>query len=135
MSKRFVVASVAVVLVVGVGLVGLIAHERAGPRGTISGHLFGVGGPPHSPRPWPGTVRVRSAVFTPSRSDALFLGEVSVGSDGSYSISVPPGSYTVVGTSPLYEAGRVACRPAPQPPVITVKQGDVVVVDVLCQMR
>jgi hypothetical protein len=55
---------------------------------------------------------------------------VAVGSDGSYSISVPPGRYSVVGTSPLYNSGRTRCF-AMRP--VTVSDGTDVVADVLCQ--
>ncbi len=132
--RRFVVVPLAVVVTLGVGALGLVAHERAESRGAISGHLFGVGGPPHPPLPWPGTVVVRQfhpALFLPSKTD--FIKTVAVGSDGSFSVSVPPGTYLVGGTSPLYEAGHAECHSSQSQ--VTVKRGDVVNVDVLCDMR
>src|ERR1700684_4576699 len=74
-----------------------LATACSGPapaKGTLTGHLYGVGGPaPGSPRPWPGTVTLTAP--------GVHL-DVSVGASGVYSVAVQPGTYTLVGHSPLY---------------------------------
>jgi len=95
----------------------------SGAEGTLAGHLYGVGGPaPGLPRPWPGTVTLTGpGVYQ----------DVSVGADGSYSVTVPAGRYTVVGRSPLYESDAALCRATE---VATVTSGRTTTADVLCQM-
>ena len=91
--------------------------------GTLAGHLYGVGGPaPGLPRPWPGTVTLTgSGVHR----------DVPVGTSGTYSVTVPGGTYTIVGRSPLYESGAALCRATG---VATVTSGHTTTADVLCQM-
>ncbi len=92
-------------------------------KGTISGHLLAVGGPAGIPnRPLSGTVSLKG-------SDNF---QVAVGPDGSYSLSVPQGTYSVSGRSPLYQGGQRICR-ASHP--VTVTKGAVVKADVFCQER
>jgi hypothetical protein len=96
---------------------------QAPSGGTLTGHLYGVGGPaPGLPRPWPGTVILAGPGI---RRD------IPVGASGSYSAMVSPGTYTVTGRSPLYESGAVLCRAAG---VATVTSGHSTTADVLCQM-
>jgi len=91
--------------------------------GTLAGHLYGVGGPaPGLPRPWPGTVTLTGPGVHQ---------DVSVGADGSYSVAVPAGRYTVVGRSPLYESDAALCRATE---AVTVTSGHTTTADVLCQM-
>ena len=95
----------------------------SGAEGTLTGHLYGVGGPPPGlPRPWPGTVTLTGPGIDQ---------DVSVGADGSYSVTVPAGRYTVVGRSPLYESNAALCRAAE---VATVTSWHTTTADVLCQM-
>ena len=95
--------------------------------GTLTGHLYGVGGPasvsgPPSPRPWPGTVTlVGPAVHR----------DVTVGADGTFSVVVPAGRYTVTGHSPNYGSGTYLCQAAGE---VTVTTGHTTKADVLCQM-
>jgi hypothetical protein len=95
--------------------------------GTLTGHLYGVGGPatvsgPPSPRPWPGTVTlVGPAVHR----------DVTVGADGTFSVVVPAGRYTVTGHSPNYGSGTYLCQAAGE---ATVTSGHTTKADVLCQM-
>ncbi len=109
-------------------LAGLTAACSGGPAdGTVTGHLYGVGGPasvaaPPSPRPWPGSV-----TLTAPGVDR----DVPVGADGAFSVTVPPGKYTVTGHSPLYGSGAYLCR-ATGP--VTVTSGRTTRADVLCQM-
>ena len=87
-------------------LAGLTAacSGQAPAEGTLTGHLYGVGGPaPGLPRPWPGTVTLTGPGI---RRD------IPVGASGSYSVMVSPGTYTVTGHSPLYGSGAVLCRAA-----------------------
>jgi len=88
--------------------------------GTLTGHLYGVGGPVPGFRPWPGTV-------TPTGPGVHR--DVPVGASGSYSVMVPAGSYTVTGHSPVYGG---LCQAAK---VATVTSGHSAKADVLCQMR
>ena len=91
--------------------------------GTLTGHLYGVGGPaPGLPRPWPGTVTLTGPGVHR---------DVPVGTDGTYSVVVPAGRYTVVGRSPLYESDAVLCRATG---MATVTSGHTTTADVLCQM-
>src|ERR1700691_2596109 len=67
-----------------VSLAGFVAacSGQAPAEGTLSGHLYGVGGrAPGLPRPWPGTVILTGPGI---RRD------IPVGSSGSYSVMVPP---------------------------------------------
>jgi hypothetical protein len=113
------------VVVAAACLAGSIAAcSGSGPAdGTVTGHLYGVGGPPPgSPRPWPGTVTLTGGGV---RQD------VSVGASGTFSVMVPPGSYTVTGHSPLFGSGTYACQAAG---IVTVTSGHTTKADVLCQM-
>ena len=95
------------------------ACSGQGPAdGTLTGHLYGVGGPaPGPPRPWPGTLTLTGP--------GVHL-DVPVATGGAYSIRVPPGRYTVVGHS---QGGT--CRAAGR---VTVASGHTATADVLCQM-
>jgi hypothetical protein len=101
-----------------------VACSVTGPaHGTVTGHLYGVGGPsPGSPRAWPGTVTLTGA-GTQS--------EVRVGASGAYSVHVPPGRYTLTGHSPQYGGRSYLCR-ATGP--VTVTSGSSVVANVWCQL-
>ena len=105
-------------------LAGCSGFSGSGPaEGTLTGHLYGVGGPaPGLPRPWPGTVTLSG----PSGQR-----EVSVGADGSYSVMVPAGRYTVVGRSPLYESNAALCQ---ADRAVSVTSGHTTKADVWCQM-
>jgi hypothetical protein len=101
--------------------------SRVPADGTVTGHLYGVGGPasaaePPSPRPWPGTVTLTGPGVHH---------DVPVGASGTFSVTVPPGRYTVVGHSPLYGSGAYVCR---APRVVTVTSGHTTKADVLCEM-
>ena len=99
--------------VLGISL--LLGAACGGPKGTISGHLYRVGGPaPGLPSPMPGTIYVSGGPSVPA------------GSDGSFSVAVSPGTYTLSGQSP-----DGLCR-ARHP--VTVQAGEVVKVDVICDI-
>jgi hypothetical protein len=100
------------------------AGTLTGPAGTLTGHLYGVGGPaPGAPRPWPGTVTLTGSGV---RRD------IQVSADGSFSVLVPAGTYTMAGRSPRYGSGAGGCR-ADGPATVTA--GHRTSADVLCQMR
>jgi len=120
----------------GACLAGLLAACSSGPHpagpattpapaeGTLTGHLYAVGGPaPGAPRPWPGTITLTGLGVH------LVIG---VGAGGRYSVRVPAGTYAVAGRSPLYQDGAGACR-ATGP--VTVASGHRTEADVLCQLR
>jgi hypothetical protein len=91
--------------------------------GTLTGHLYGVGGPaPGAPRPWPGTVTLTGPGVHR---------DIQVGASGSFSVLVPAGTYTVAGRSPRYGSGTGLCRAAGP---ATVTTGHRTRTDVLCQM-
>ena len=115
--------------VAAVCLAGLTAacsgHDPA--DGTLTGHLYGVGGPATgpaipAPRPWPGTVTVTGPGVHR---------DVPVGASGTYSVTVPAGRYTITGHSPLFGSGTSLCQATG---VATVTSGHTARADVLCQM-
>jgi len=103
------------------------AHPTPGTAtaGVIHGRLVAEGGPQGvSPRPLPGQV---NAVGAGTASHVA-----TVTADGSFRLSVAPGTYTLTGTSPLYNAGHVQCR-AQQP--VSVSAGQAVTADIYCQEK
>ncbi len=99
------------------------AHYATG-SGTLHGHLYGVGGPaPGSARPFSGTITV---------SGNGTSREAKVGSDGAYSVTIPPGRYTVIGHSPQYGDGVPAC---PGPNSAQVSNGGTTTMDAYCQLK
>ena len=129
-------ASLAVVIVVAVWLLPSLGsgHDREpssqqAAYGTVRGHLRGVGGmPPGINRPFPGSIHVIG-----NGVDV----QIPVGADGNYSLSVPPGEYTVAGHSPnLTDNGvQEPCGPAPDGKPVTVVADQVTIVDVFCSLK
>lgn len=114
------------------GLAGLVTACSVSPHpaaiaaaaGTLTGHLYGVGGPaPGAPRPWPGTVTLTGPGLRR---------HIQVGADGRFSVLVPAGTYVVAGRSPLYQSSAGSCRAAGPAVVIA---GHRTQTDVLCQLR
>jgi hypothetical protein len=101
------------------------SHDASqGAIATITGNLEAVGGlPPGSPRPLPGNIVATRLVHSYT---------APVGSGGRYSVTVPPGPYTLTGRSPLYGGGSYECQ-AGDP--VTVLSGATVTVNVYCQER
>ena len=97
-------------------------------KGTLSGHLFIAGGPlplgstTRPPQPVSGHVVARShaGAYT-----------ATAGSDGRYTMRIPPGTYVVTGTSPNYNDSHSPC-PADKP--ITVLLDQARNADVYCQV-
>jgi hypothetical protein len=57
--------------------------------------------------------------------------DVPVGASGTYSVTVPAGTYTLAGHSPLYGSGAGLCQAAG---AAMVSSGHTTKADVLCQM-
>ncbi|MCR6492567.1 hypothetical protein [Cellulomonas sp. P24] len=106
-----------------IGLVVLAGCGGSSGHGTLSGHLYVVGGPaPGTPRAVDGTV---VATGPDGRHTA------TVGADGSYTMELAPGTYTVTGTSPQYGDGKSPC---PANGTVAVVQSEVRTADAYCQM-
>ena len=93
---------------------------------TLSGQLFAVGGPAQATNgALPGTV-------TATNTDTHEHHSVSVGSDGRYSLHLPPGDYTIAGRSPSYGDDASLCA-AQQP--IRITAAATAHADVICEER
>ncbi|HTG46168.1 MAG TPA: hypothetical protein VK646_00755 [Actinomycetota bacterium] len=85
---------------------------------TISGHYYREGGPaPGLPTPLPGTIHISGR------------GSVPAGSDGSFSVAVSPGTYTLTASSPHINGGKDPCG---RPRTVTVRSGEHVTVNIFC---
>jgi hypothetical protein len=95
-----------------------------GPTGTVTGRLVMAGGPA------PGvTVRVPGTI---TASSASRTHQASAAQDGSFTLVLPAGSYTLTGTSPQYNDGHGRCvATAP----VDVREGAVTRADITCVMR
>ncbi len=136
MTKRMAIVAGPLALALGVGFLGgWFLHQSRGAShsaaatGTISGNLLAVGGPVDVPsRPLRGKVVVKDS----SSGMSGDIDIVVVGADGRYLVAVRPGTYTVTGSSPMYDGGHTPC-PAGVP--VVVRGGGNVFVNVLCQER
>jgi len=98
--------------------------SSAASSGILQGHLYGVGGPaPGRRRPWAGTITVTGTGM---------VRDLAVGTDGAYSLALPPGRYTVIGHSPSYGGGTGMCRAAED---AQITAGTTIAVDTYCSMR
>ena len=69
---------------------------------TVPGRFVRVGGPaPGLPFPLPGTITARAATGETFTATA--------GPDGRFKLSLPPGTYSVTGRSPLMQSGQRTC--------------------------
>jgi hypothetical protein len=118
-------AALAVAALVGLAAaLGGCGSAPSGPTGTVTGHLVMAGGPaPGVTLHVPGTITASSAGGTRQASAA---------EDGSFTLVLPAGRYTLSGTSPRYNDGRAECL-ATAP--VVVRQGAVTRADVACSMR
>jgi hypothetical protein len=94
--------------------------------GTLAGHLRQVGGlPPGVDRPVPGTVAITGVAVAM---------EIPVGQDGSYTVAVPPGTYTVIGHSPTVLNGnnQLDC---PANGAVVVTSGTTTTADAFCSTK
>jgi hypothetical protein len=91
---------------------------------TLTGNFLAAGGPAEaSPNPLPGSVTIAGPVTQ----------HVTVGPDGKYAATLPPGTYTVTGTSPQYNDGAATCRTDSD--TVTLTAGQSAAADVLCQEK
>jgi len=112
------------VLVVIPLAVATACSQHGDATGTLQGHLYGVGGPaPGLPVPFPGTITV-------TRNATSW--EIKTGVDGFYTVTVPPGRYTVTGRSPHFNGGTESC-PAPNP--VEVSNGSTATLDAYCSLK
>ena len=96
----------------------------SGPEVTVTGVLRMPGGPV-------GAQQTGISGVIVFRSPGGREIKTTAGIDGKFSISVPPGTYTVTGTSPQYGDGRGSCR-ATDP--VTVSASGLADVVVACQV-
>ncbi len=95
---------------------------------TLTGYLYASGGPaPGTTYPVPGTI-------TATNASGTFT--ATVASDGRYSLPLPPGTYTVIATSPYVtsNARPVRCYPA-SADTVTVHTAQASVLDVYCPLK
>jgi hypothetical protein len=92
--------------------------------GTLVGHLNRVGGPaPGSPLGISGTVTARGNHGSST---------VETSPDGSFSVQLPAGTYTVNGHSRQYNHGATTCT---APRNVTIQSDQTVSIRVLCQLK
>ncbi len=95
------------------------------PLGIVEGELIEVGGPA------PGVPKAVSGTLTARMSDGSPI-EVSTGSDGRFSTQIAPGTYNIVGHSPLYGDGKYDCT-AVGPAI--VRANSVAHVTLICSIK
>jgi hypothetical protein len=101
-----------------------VQHETPAD-GRIAGRLTAVGGPPGiPPRPLSGNLTIQGDY------DSLL---VVVHEDGTFTGTLAPGRYRVVGHSPSYNDGKYECHT--RRPFVTVRADQTTHVWVLCQER
>jgi hypothetical protein len=111
MDRRAALAAFAAVLAL-TGCGSDRAGASADPAVQVSGTLRMTGGPAGATQPGaPGDV-----LFTSTGARQV----THAAADGAFSISLPPGTYTVAGTSPQYGDGQGICR-VDAPVVVTEK--------------
>jgi hypothetical protein len=93
-------------------------------RGTLQGRFQATGGVVAGPMfPLSGTVMVTGQGLTQ---------QVTVGKDGTFRIDLPPGRYTLVGSSPRVTTGTDRCPTVGPAEVVA---GTIVSVDVFCSVH
>jgi hypothetical protein len=103
------------------GALALLACSCGKPAGTISGHLYRVGGPyPGLPTPVSGAI-----IVSGEESSAV------VWSDGSFSVVVREGTYMLSGRSPEIDNGTYLCQARHS---VAVTAGVVTTMDVICDI-
>jgi hypothetical protein len=101
------------------------ASPTPSSQGTLHGRLIRVGGPaPGAAVPLAGAVTISGP--TASR-------DVTVGTDGTFSIDLPPGKYTILGHSPLVLVDNVPMS-CPGTKVAVVRGGSPTEVDAVCSI-
>ena len=114
-------------IVAALAMLALSASACGNERtGTISGHLYRVGGPPPGlPSPMPGAIDVTGQGTGTENTS------VRVGPDGFYSVALPAGTYSLAGRSPLIDGGATSCHGSHN---VTVQEGVTAEMDVICDI-
>jgi hypothetical protein len=105
----------------------------ASAQGAVTGTLRLAGGPaPGTDKPASGEIYA----FTTAGLTGTPIAKVKTGTDGSFSLSLPPGTYYLAATSPSFSIDP----PPPTPPCrgatpAVVSKGSTNRVDVVCQMK
>lgn len=109
----------------------VVVYDHSVPAASVmlSGTLDWVGGPaPGSPVPHPGTIHVVSA------DDAIDQ-TVRTDAHGRWRVLVPPGAYTVSGTSPGYRSAAGSYDACSTTGTVLAQAGQTTAVTVTCQLR
>ena len=110
-------------------LTALAGCSQGAPKtAALTGYLRASGGPaPGTAYPVPGTI-------TAENTNGTF--PATVASDGTYDLSLPPGTYTVTGKSPNVLSNNT---PAPCYPIgggkVTVYANQTTTIDVYCALK
>jgi len=91
--------------------------------------LLGVGGPVSGPDAQPSPRPLTGNVVAARRAGSF---TATVGTDGRYSLRLPPGTNTVTGTSPRINAGNSTC---PATRRVSVGRNQKLKADVYCGVR
>ena len=118
--RRFAIAALAV------GLLVLSGCSSSPQTGSVTGVFETAGGAPgYGPHPLPGTVVFNSPQGTHA--------SVRVGADGTFSATLPVGTYTAVGHSPrVISSGREMTCDALKAVIVSATKTERIVVD--CQL-
>jgi hypothetical protein len=103
MRSRAIVTILSLVVVVGALSFVLALHSSTPPYdASVKGQLLISGGPlPGTPRPSDGEVTAKNA------SGKSF--SISVAPNGVFTLQLPPGKYTLTGSSPQFGNGQYKC--------------------------
>lgn len=108
-------------------LLQLIATDYLDGKGFIEGSLGTVGGPDRD-----SLHAVHTGTVTAISHGRVLARSSVAGQLGNFELEVPPGQYTLTGSSPSYEGGRGVCRGYKS---VTVRSNRSASVNVLCEVR
>lgn len=114
-----------VAIVAAAPLFLLSACSSGSAGGTVSGHLLRVGGPPGAGSP------PLNGMVTFTSSSGLDT-KVRASASGGFHSVLPVGTYTLTGTSPDLNDGKLICYS--DPTRVTVKSATVTTRDVFCHI-
>jgi len=127
------VVCVGVILLAGWGStdgdVGDLRPVSHSGYGTLSGLLLRVGGPVSRPDAQPSPLPLTGHVVATGRAGSF---TATMGTDGRYTLQLPPGSYAVTGTSPQINGGNSTC---PANRKVSVGRHQKLSADVYCGVR
>lgn len=106
-------------------------------RGTLHGYLYAAGGPASTASPTPRALVGTVVAAGPGGTDTA-----AVGSDGRFSLSLPPGTYRLTGYSPELTRAVAGSSPSrievpcePTTPEVTVTAGQQTTVNIYCPFQ